>query len=100
MQTSPRRRRAALFGLALLAPMLAACDPFDSPGTWRATGDNDHNLRMMLAQPGDLAHGQAAEGSRGATSAGAIGRLRDDSVKPLPNNAENFRVGGAGVAAQ
>jgi hypothetical protein len=100
MQTSLRRLRAVpLLAFVLLAGCALNQDPYEQPGTWHATGDNDYNLRLMVADPADLAHGHGAEGSRGQTSADAIGRLRDDKVKKLPDNTENFTVGGTNAAA-
>ena len=104
MQTRPPRRRLVMLAAVLLAPaLLAACaeDPFERPGTWHAAADNDHNLRLMVADPGDLEHGRGTEVSRGAASAGAIGRLRSDKLKSLPGSTESFVVGGAsGATAQ
>lgn len=82
--------------------LLAACtdDPFEQPGTWHATGANAHNLRVMVASPGDLERGHGADTSLGALSAAAIGRMRDDKIKPLASDADSFKVGGANGTAQ
>jgi hypothetical protein len=104
MQSRSPRRGAALLGMALLVPLLlVACaqDPFERPGTWNATNDNEHNLRLMVAVPADLEHGRGTETSLGATSAAAIGRMRDDKLKPLASDIDNFQVGGSnGSTAQ
>jgi type IV pilus biogenesis protein CpaD/CtpE len=62
---------------ALLA--LTGCarlEPFTTPGTWRATGANDANLRAMAANPTDLRAGVAARSSRADAAAAAIAQLR------------------------
>ncbi len=97
MQTRTFLRAVPLIAAVALAGCALDADPFQAPGTWRATGDNDHNLRLMVADPGDLARGHGAATSRGAASSAAIQRLRDDKLKPLPS-ADNFTVGGTNAA--
>jgi hypothetical protein len=80
---------------------LAACSNtqpysyYDRPGTWKPTDANDANLRAMIANPGDLAQGAAASGSRGATR--PVKRLLTDTVRPLPSNSAS---GIYGVSSQ
>ncbi len=70
-----RIRSLLLLGSAAL---LSGCmnDPMDRPGTWRATGANDANLRAMVADQGDLTRGKESTGSVGALAARPIERLQ------------------------
>ncbi len=69
--------------LLLLLPLLAACgagnpltgDTIDRPGTWQPTGDNDANLRVMVANPRDLAAGVGAANSAANAAAPPVGLL-------------------------
>lgn len=57
-----------------LALAAAGCgpEPYDRPGTWRATGANERNLRAMVADPAHLTRGtQPAVPTRGEAAAGA-----------------------------
>jgi hypothetical protein len=69
-------------------PLLVGCADFVNPyyreGNWRPTGANDFNLRVMAAQPRDIAAGSAEAGSDGQAAADAVDRLRTDRVRPLP----------------
>lgn len=82
-------------GLALLL-IVAGCTPdypFDQPGTWHATGVNDANLRVMVANPGDLIAGANASGTLGAEAAPPVKRLLTGHRYPLPNlNASTIDV--------
>ncbi|MBI0539268.1 hypothetical protein D9599_27445 [Roseomonas sp. KE2513] len=71
-----------LLAFALLLPGCSP-DPIDRPGTWRATGLNDRNLRAMLADPAHAERGVGAADGRGDTAAAAVQRLRDDKLRPL-----------------
>lgn len=80
------RSRSVLLGTVLLVAGCAGLvDPLDRPGTWRQTGANDANLRAMIADPADLERGQGDPRGRSRQAAGAIERLEDDEVKPLPD---------------
>jgi type IV pilus biogenesis protein CpaD/CtpE len=74
---------------ALLLPallILTGCtspDPFTTPGTWKATGANNANLRAMLVNPADLRSGAAAETARGDAAATPIIKLRAGLRPPL-----------------
>lgn len=68
------KRIAALLPLILVAG--CAAEPFERPGTWRATGANEQNLRAMVANPADLERGQqATTPARGDPAASAATRL-------------------------
>lgn len=84
------RTRSAAPALALLLLSLAAsaCSPeyeVDRPGTWRATGVNEHNLRAMIADPRDLEAGAGSATERGDGAARAVTRLLIDRRRPLLN---------------
>ena len=85
----------SLFALVALAGCSLNEDPFEQPNTWHQAAVNDYNLRLMVADPADLMHGRAAEGSRGQTSANAITRLRNDDLKPLPTANQIAVIGGS-----
>jgi hypothetical protein len=75
--------------LALCAlPMLAGCDiltdPYHREGSWRPTGANDFNLRVMAAQPREIIMGTGEAGADGQAAADAVDRLRTDRVRSLP----------------
>jgi hypothetical protein len=74
--------------IALLAVLgLAGCagwdDPFEREGTWRPEHNNDANLGVMVADPGQFVEGTGDEQSPGVLSAAAVHRLLTDKVKPL-----------------
>ncbi len=90
------------FALLLLTAMLglSACtDPFQREGTWHATGANEDNLRLMVADRRDLERGVDEPGSSGRTAVAAVTRLRLGQVKPLPDNGISKIGGGGGGAA-
>ncbi len=61
---------------ALVIGGCTAQEPYERPGTWRATGANDANLRAMVANPSDLDRGVApAAPARGEMGALAASRL-------------------------
>ncbi len=67
---------------------LAGCGPqyeIDRPGTWRATGANERNLRAMAADPRDLGYGQASLTERGNVASRAVTRILIDRRRPLMN---------------
>lgn len=77
--------RIVALGVGLL---VAGCGPqyeINRPGTWRPTGANDYNLRAMIADPRDLAMGEAAATDRGNGATRAVIRLYTDRRRPLQN---------------
>lgn len=87
--------------MPILLVLLAATgcslpDPFDRPGTWRPTGANEANLRVMVANPADLRRGEDSAPADGNTAAAAVDRLRQGRVKPLPESAISRVGGGSG----
>jgi hypothetical protein len=90
----------------LLASMLAlsACDgagdPYQRPGTWKLTYANDANLRVMVADPGDLVHGRGDGLAFGETAAAAVRRLRQGRVKDLPDSGvAQVKLAGSGATS-
>ncbi|BBK31531.1 hypothetical protein STHU_21650 [Allostella humosa] len=77
-----------------LAGCSAPVEPTQREGTWRPIGSNDTNLRAMVADPAHLSQGAESSGGRGWQASQAIGRLRDDKVKSLPD-VRASRVGPA-----
>jgi hypothetical protein len=73
----------------VLLVMLTGCaghdDPFNRPGTWRLTYDNDANIAAMAADKHNLVVGVDDPASPGVLSAQAVHRLLTDHVKPLPS---------------
>ena len=95
---------ATLLVLVSMAPLLAACNPWETPGTWRATGDNDHNLRAMVADPRDLASGIGSEAARGPAAATPVldlmaGKRRKLQSTSTETSGESGSGGGADAAA-
>jgi hypothetical protein len=92
MSAPMRKARAMRRPSLLLLPALLAgagalggcADPFERPGTWRAGGIYEDNLRAMLADPQDARRGVAEPGADGQLAAAAVTRLRTGHVKPLP----------------
>jgi hypothetical protein len=68
--------------------------PLDRPYTWRPTGANDSNLRAMIANPGDLEHGEAATTERGSAAAIAATRLFVERRRPLLTTSTASGFGG------
>lgn len=52
--------------------LLSGCDPFQTPGTWRAAGSNDKTLRAMIADPWDLDGATGSLRSRGNAAADPV----------------------------
>jgi hypothetical protein len=69
----------------MVAMLVTGCDPFQQPGTWRAPGDNDANLRVMVVNPRDLVEGIGESTSAGAEAAPPVARLLAGQRHPLPN---------------
>lgn len=71
---------------SLVLLLLAGCagEVLDRPGTFRATGANDANLRAMVADPSHLQRGVGADGARGAAAASAVDLLLSGKPRPLP----------------
>ena len=74
-------RRAARHGLS---PMTLDRSISDRPGTWNPTGDNDANLRAMVANPHDLVEGTGQDASAGAEAAPPVARVLAGKRYPLP----------------
>ncbi len=75
-------RKISCLMLVLLA---AGCtDPFVRPYTWSPLGNNDANLRVMVADPNDLNTGVEAPGSLSAEASPAVKRLLTGRRHPLP----------------
>ena len=95
---------SAMTRLVWLLPLLAGCagnplsgDPMQRPGTWAPTGDNDANLRAMIADPHDLQAGADLPGSLGVEAAPAVGRLLTGRLPPLPDEPTSS-LGGSSSA--
>jgi hypothetical protein len=78
-------RKVHCLMLVLLAAGCAHPDPFERPHTWAPTGDNDVNLRVMVANPNDLSTGAGEPGSLSAEASPAVRRLLTGRRRPLPN---------------
>jgi hypothetical protein len=87
-------------GLAWLMTviLLSGCaydltDPYQRPGTYRPVGDNDANLRVMVANPADLTEGAGSATALGREAAPPIARLLAGKRYPLPDlNAATVNV--------
>jgi hypothetical protein len=80
--------------LLLLGAGCAHQDPIDRPGTWRATGANDHNLRAMIVNPADLTRGATASMDRGNAGANAATRLFIEQRRALPTLSSSQVISG------
>jgi hypothetical protein len=86
------------FGWLIVALLVAGCtydmsDPYLRPGTWNPTGDNDKNLRAMVANPHDLVEGTGQGASAGAEAAAPVARLLAGKRYPLPQlNASGINI--------
>jgi hypothetical protein len=80
------------------ALLVAGCsydttDPYQRPGTYNPTGDNDANLRAMVANPHDLVEGTGPGLSTGAEAAPPVARLLAGKRYPLPQlNAADINI--------
>jgi hypothetical protein len=98
---------SAMKKLLWLLPLVAGCagdpmlggDPMQRPGTWTATGDNDANLRAMIADPRDLQAGANAPNGLAVEAVPAVGRLLSGKLPPLPDEPTSQLGGGSGGAA-
>ncbi len=97
---SPRRTAPPLLAACLL---LAGCvgnpitdDPIDKPGTWAPTGDNEANLRVMVANPQDLVAGEAATGGLAVEAAPPVGLLLSGKRAALLTGDSSTGSGGGG----
>lgn len=79
-----RWRSGPLLAVLLVAGCAGLSDPFERPGTWTVRGVNESNLRAMIVNPADLERGEGDPRGRARQAVGAIERLEDDAVKPLP----------------
>jgi hypothetical protein len=74
-------------------------DPYLRPGTYNPTGDNDANLRAMVANPHDLVEGTPLGLAGGAEAAPPVARVLAGKRYPLPNlNAAEIDVFGQTAA--
>jgi hypothetical protein len=76
-------------GWLMVALLVASCapdafDPYQRPGTWNPVGDNDANLRVMVANPHDLVEGSGQGASAGAEAAPPVARVLAGKRYPLP----------------
>lgn len=79
--SNPRLR---LLALAAVLGATGCTEPeIDRPGTWKAVGINDQNLRAMLVNPQDIYVGTAATTSRGDAGSRAVTRLLADRRRTL-----------------
>ena len=68
-------------------------DPYLRPGTYNPTGDNDANLRAMVANPHDLVEGPGPGLSTGAEAAPPVARMLAGKRYPLPQlNAADINI--------
>lgn len=69
----------------LLVPLLlAGCgEPFDRPGTWRASGVNQANLDAEAVDKADTVAGHGTTGSDAVLDTAAVLRLYEDKTRPL-----------------
>jgi hypothetical protein len=94
-------RLSLLLRLFLMAGAAALCgcsDPYLREGTWHATGVNNDNLRVMVADPTDLKWGASQPGTNGQLVAAAVTRLRAGQVKQLPDDSIS-KIGSSGSSA-
>ncbi len=74
---------AAAAALVALGGCSLARDPIEQPGTWRATGANEHNLRAMVMDPSHLERGIGASTDRAQPGSLAATRLFTDRRRRL-----------------
>jgi hypothetical protein len=70
--------------LVLLFTVGCSGEALDRPGTFRATGANEANLRAMVSDPDHLRRGVGENGARGAAAASAVDLLLSGKPRPLP----------------
>jgi hypothetical protein len=82
----------------LLVLLVTGCapdsfDPYLRPGTWNPVGDNDANLRVMVANPHDLVEGTGQSAGAGAEAAPPVARVLAGKRYPLPElNASDINI--------
>jgi hypothetical protein len=86
-----------LFMMAGAAALCGCSDPYLREGTWHATGVNNDNLRVLVANPTDLEWGVSQPGTDGQLAAAAVARFRTGQVKQLP--ADSISKIGSGSGA-
>lgn len=85
-------------GWLMVALLVTGCaydmsDPYQRPGTWNPTGDNDANLRVMVANPHDLVEGTGQSTSAGAEAGPPVARVLAGKRYPLPKlNAADISI--------
>lgn len=89
---------AGLILLGLSGCGMAARDPWEDPGSWRATGANDMNLQAMVANPADLVAGRGDRGGSSVLATTAVNRYLTDKVKVLPVDS-SLTFGGSASSA-
>ncbi len=94
------RRTLGFLAASAIVTLVGGCgvasrDPWEDPGTWRATGANDTNLQYMIANPNDLISGQGDRKSNGVIATTSVNRWLTDKTKPLPAPG-GFTAGGGG----
>jgi hypothetical protein len=91
-------------GWLIITMLVTGCspgtfDPSQRAGTWMPAGDNDVNLRAMVANPHDLVEGAGQSTSAGASAAPPVARLLAGKRYPLPSlNAST--IGGSSEPPQ
>ena len=83
------RSKLRCAGVVLTAASLGGCaalDPMYKAGEWHPSGANTVNLVAMVANPADLVHGVGVAGNDGVQAATAVARLRQGTVKTLPDS--------------
>ncbi|PZW48410.1 hypothetical protein C8P66_105159 [Humitalea rosea] len=73
----------------LLLLLLAGCaggQDYERPGTWHATGVNDANLALMLAEPSHAERGVGAATDRADPGIRAVTQLGEGRRPPLPDS--------------
>lgn len=93
-------RRRAVVAIVAANLSMAGCTDYeiDRPGTWQATGANEHNLRAMLVNPQDLTMGTGSITARGDSGSRAVTRLGNDRRRQLLNVSVS-RVGSSDTAS-
>ncbi len=93
--------RGAIIVTALAASVgLSGCTEYevDRPGTWKASGANDQNLRAMLVDPRDYSLGTGSITARGDSGSRAVTRLNNERRRQLIDAAVS-RIGPSNSAA-
>jgi hypothetical protein len=86
------------FGWLIVAMLVTGCgpewfDPYARPGTYAPAGNNDENLRVMVANPHDLVAGTGETTAIGSQAAPPVSRVFAGKRYPLPLlNAADINV--------